>query len=306
METKTNYTLVGLFVLLLTIASFGIGGWLISDTSYRQYNAYYAYMSESVAGLNKDAPVKYNGVDVGYVSNISINPNNTREVQLLLKIQSSIPISESVSARMISQGLTGLRFVELQVEETNAPIIMKGDDKYPVIKTQSSLMVRLDQTLSHILRDFDNISDSLQRLLDEDAAISLRNSLTHIETITAELAKNIDAMTKGINSAQTMLANTANVSREFPELAKVIKETLSEVNQVAKQINQTSASFAFAANQSGSAAQQVNEQVIPDINQLVGTLNFLSEQFTELVQAVENQPSMIVRGRQTGKLGPGE
>ncbi|MDP2786291.1 MAG: MCE family protein, partial [Sulfurimicrobium sp.] len=62
METKVNYTIVGLFVILLFAALVAGILWLSGGAQYRKtYDTYLAYMNESVSGLNLNAPVKYRG-----------------------------------------------------------------------------------------------------------------------------------------------------------------------------------------------------------------------------------------------------
>lgn len=77
METKVNYAVVGLFVLVLGTALVAAVLWLASGgMMQKKYDLYQAVEDESVAGLNLNAPVKYNGVDVGKVKTISLEPGN--------------------------------------------------------------------------------------------------------------------------------------------------------------------------------------------------------------------------------------
>ncbi len=77
--------IVGLFVVILTIAIVSIALWLTQNLQEKPYISYLVYMNESVAGLSIQAPVKYNGVDVGYVGNMKINLKNPQQVILQLK-----------------------------------------------------------------------------------------------------------------------------------------------------------------------------------------------------------------------------
>jgi energy-coupling factor transporter ATP-binding protein EcfA2 len=52
----------------------------------RDYDLYWAIEDESVAGLNLNAPVKYNGVDVGKVREIDLDHTNPQRVTLLLAL----------------------------------------------------------------------------------------------------------------------------------------------------------------------------------------------------------------------------
>ena len=80
MESKVNFTIVGLFTLTLVAALIAILLWLgTGGRYYKVYDTYYAYMNESVSGLNLNAPVKYRGVEVGNVRDISLRSRQFRK-----------------------------------------------------------------------------------------------------------------------------------------------------------------------------------------------------------------------------------
>ena len=78
-------------------------------------------MTESVAGLNLNAPVRYRGVDVGRVRKIALAPGNVEQVQLTLDIERGTPVKEDTVATLQTQGLTGIAFVELTAGHRDSP-----------------------------------------------------------------------------------------------------------------------------------------------------------------------------------------
>ena len=111
MEPKVNYTLVGLFIALLGAASVTGVLWL-SQTDYRGvYYRYYTFMDESVSGLSRDSYVKYQGVEVGRVKEIALDPKNPEQVRLALDLVRGTPVKEDTVAVLDTQGLTGITTV---------------------------------------------------------------------------------------------------------------------------------------------------------------------------------------------------
>ena len=109
-----NYSVVGAFVLILGALLIAGVLWLASGGALQKsYNQYLAIADESVAGLNLNAPVKYNGVDVGKVRKIWLDPVNPQRVILLFAIERGTPIKEDTIAVLKTQGLTGIAYVEL-------------------------------------------------------------------------------------------------------------------------------------------------------------------------------------------------
>jgi len=154
METKVNYVAVGVFVLILGAALVTGGLWLASGGAFqKQYDLYRAIEDESVAGLNLNAPVKYNGVDVGKVRDIQLDPANPDRVLLLFAIEHGTPIKEDTVAVLKTQGLTGIAYVELSGGGRDSPLLRPAaQGEYPVIRTKPSLAARLENVLTSVLR----------------------------------------------------------------------------------------------------------------------------------------------------------
>ena len=109
MESKVNLPLVGAFVLALAAVLIAGVLWLATGGVYQtHYDLYQAALEESVAGLNPNAPVKYNGVDVGKVRSITLDAGNPQRVKLLFAIESGTPIKQDTVATLKTQGLTGI------------------------------------------------------------------------------------------------------------------------------------------------------------------------------------------------------
>ena len=77
MEDKVNFTLVGAFVLVLGMALVAGVLWLAAGiTGQKPLQPYAAIMTESVAGLNLNAPVKYLSAEEGGVSHFQYGRDN--------------------------------------------------------------------------------------------------------------------------------------------------------------------------------------------------------------------------------------
>ena len=158
-----NYPLVGLFVIILGAVLIAGVLWLASGGAFQKhYDLYLAIENESVAGLNLDAPVKYNGVDVGKVRKIWLEPGNPEQVNLLFAIEHGTPIKVDTMAVLKTQGLTGIAYVELSGGARDSPPLTATDgNEYPVIPTKPSLTARLEYILTSVLAKLDSTSSSI-------------------------------------------------------------------------------------------------------------------------------------------------
>src|SRR5262245_10762276 len=134
METRVNYTIIGAFVIGLVVALIIIVLWLSTGITKKYYKTYIVYVTESVSGLNKQAAVKFNGVDVGYVDDIQLDLKDPNQVILFLKVDPVVPITTNTTAVITEQGITGIAFVGLQGGIGGSALELRPGEKYPVIK----------------------------------------------------------------------------------------------------------------------------------------------------------------------------
>lgn len=300
METKVNYAIVGVFVLVFSMALIAGVIWLGAGAEYRKsYNDYLVYMNESVAGLNLNAPVRYRGVSVGRVKEISIAPDKQESVRLLLEIESGIVIRESTVATLRSQGLTGIATIELSGGDAQSPVLeAKNGEKYPVIRSAPSLMSRLDTTITPILT---NLNESIGRLndtLNEKNRADLSRILSDLAKLSDVLARRSNEIDSGVTDASKMLANGEKASESLPQLIQRLGSAADEFEKMAKEASQSSAA-------ARNTIAHVDE-TIPEFHSLMVQLTDLSASLKRVSAEIERNPAILVYGRPAGRPGPGE
>jgi phospholipid/cholesterol/gamma-HCH transport system substrate-binding protein len=278
MESKVNFAVVGAFVLILGALLIGGILWLSSGKSYRKaYDTYLVYMSESVSGLSLDAPVRYRGVQVGGVRRIALAPGNPEQVQLTLDIERGTPVKQDTIATLRVQGLTGIAHVELSGDSRDAPALKAAPgEKYPVIRTGPSLMLRLDTAVTALLTNLNRSSESINALLDEQNRIALRRTLANLERLSGTLAH-----------------------AELPQLLKRIQRSADAFDRMA---NET----ARAGSNTAGAIESVRTEALPEARQAITELRELSASLRRFSEALERNPGMLLQGRPAVPPGPGE
>lgn len=308
METKVNYVIVGLFVLLLSVALIAGVLWLSSGKQYsKTYDTYTAYMRESVSGLNLNAPVKYRGVEVGQVRQITLDKANPEQVRLEFAIERGTPIKEDTVAVLRVQGLTGIAYVELSGGSRNSPLLKQaGKDQYPVIKTGPSLLGRLDIALTSLLTSLNKTTDNLNGFMDEDNRRSLKQALADLSVLTSTIAANKKEIDAGIKGAARTMENAAQVSAELPELLDHISRSADAVGKMAKDASRASDSVRNTSDSVGQKTQRFADDSLPELERLLREMRDVSVSLRRVTEQVEQNPAMLLRGKQASKPGPGE
>lgn len=324
MESQVNYTLVGLFVLLLGAGLVGGILWLTAGTEDKAYNFFRVYTTESVAGLSANAPVAYKGVQVGQVVGIRLDHDTPDLIELTLKIERGAPIREDTTARLVSRSITGVVNVELSGGGSSPPLVPTPDNPMPVIKSAPSLVARLEDAFNNLYFRLDSLFsednvDALGQTAENIRAITaafadnrgrIDQFLASLETLSTRLAVNADALGKVMAGANTTLTNTSKLTEQLrkdmqPLLAQV-KDTLATTDAAIKSFGTTSRDIGQAANESLQGIQQATRKTTPELNRLLAQLTRLADTMDRFVGAVERNPRMFLFGRPTSPPGPGE
>lgn len=305
MESKVNFAVVGAFVLILGALLIGSVLWLSSGKSYRKaYDTYLVYMSESVSGLSLDAPVRYRGVQIGSVRRIALAPGNAKQVQLTLDIERGTPVKQDTVAVLQVQGLTGIAHVDLSGGSSDSPPLEAGSgEKYPVIRTEPSLMLRLDTGVTALIGNLNRSSESVNALLDEENRTVLRRTLANLERLSGTLAAHAGEIDAGLNHASRAMENTerltALANAELPQLLQRIQRSTDAFDRMA---NETARAGSSAAN----TVESVRTEALPEARQAITELRELTASLRRFSEALERNPGMLLQGRPNLPPGPGE
>lgn len=238
MESKANYTIVGVVVLILTAALLSAILWLSVGFNQKTYSSYVVYLHEAASGLSDDAAVKFNGVQVGYVKQIKLNKNDPRQVEIILNIETGTPITTSTSATLISQGITGVTYVGLAATSPDlTPLKPMPGEPYPVIPAKPSLFNQLDSILKEVSVNVNKVSKQTQRIFNEENALYIKKTLANIEKITSVIAGDDSNINNTLKNADVFFKNMATISNDFPQMTKELKVSLNKFNALATDIS---------------------------------------------------------------------
>lgn len=307
MESKTNYTIVGLIVLILTAGLLSAGLWLSVGFNQKEYTSYTVYLKESVSGLSVESPVKFNGVQVGYVKEIKLNKNDPRQVELLLNIEKSTPITTSTSATLITQGITGVTYVGLSAGSSElTPLRKMPGEPYPVIPSKPSLLNQLDAVLKEVAENVGAVSEKAQLIFNEENADNVRKSLANLERITEIIADKGQTIDSSLNNLDVFVANMANASKQFPQLIKDLKTGISKFKSLADNMSAAGKDVSKTMIAGKNTIDQISQQALPPAVILLRRLNAISANLEKVSNEMRQNPSVIIRGTKAPKLGPGE
>lgn len=286
MESKANYTLVGLFVVVVGLAVIIAAFWLSAGFTHKSYKTYELYLNEAVVGLNVRAPVRFNGVDIGYVSNIELNNDDLQQVRVILEIESDVPITTATLGSLYLQGITGVTYIGLRTTESQAPLLKaKPGKKYPVIDSEISFLVTLEDTMLSMSEDMTSLSNSFSTIFDGDNIDKLTSTISNVEAFSQALGSRSEEIS-------TIIDNLSQASTDLPAMIHRMDEATN--------------SLAITMSSGQNAIQNLSDQAVPSLIDLLTRLNTMSHNLEQLSNDLNADPSVIVRGKVASSPGPGE
>lgn len=250
METKANYLLVGILVVVAVISIFMFCIWFAGGPHKAQYTQVMIYFPGSVSGLSPGSPVRYRGVQVGNVNSITLDKDKPDEVQVLVNILKTTPLREGMRADLQMLGITGLSFIELTAYNTNAgPLTIHDHAKYPIIYGSESALETMMENIPKLLQSYSDVAYSILDTLSPENRLAMHDSLQSL----SEFSKNLNETQQDIDeilaNVQVIVGRTDEFSQtgfmEMQGLLHDARKAANDISTLSETLNQNPSSLIF-------------------------------------------------------------
>jgi paraquat-inducible protein B len=292
--TATNHWKLGLFVVASLATAVGIASWVGSRLFQRQSFEAISYFDESVQGLEVGSPVKWRGVTVGIVRDITVAPDG-RHVQVTsaifvdalkrLGLERPKPggafIDPNLRVQLASAGITGIRFLETDIFDPvrhPAPQL-PFEPPWNYVPTTPSTLKSVEESVLEILDRLPAVEGQAEETLG-----ALQRTLASVDGLVGTLQADDGAF----HGLLVQLRNTA------ARLERALKEA---------ELGSTTASLRTTSGQVGEAAAGVSdarEELAASLVALRETLQAVRA----LADTLERDPSALLRGPRSDGASP--
>jgi phospholipid/cholesterol/gamma-HCH transport system substrate-binding protein len=302
METRANYVLVGSSVLAAIAAIVGFIFWLAHSELSHKEESYYTYFSGSVAGLTNGGIVRYNGVPIGKVSDIEIDPENVERIRVTLELKAGAPIKTDTVASLEMAGITGGSYVELSGgTQASPPLLPKEPGDIPVIQSENSGLKTFIEDAPKLLGKLNKLADSANAILSPENTKEISEAIKHLNSVMA----NLDAI--GPDTKQTM----ANVNGLTGDLHKRMPHILDSLQQDTDAIRDAAAGFGKVANGLDGVISENRGSIrdfagngLSEITALVTNLRRLTDTLNRVADRLDRDPQRYLFGGTGNGIDP--
>ncbi|BBF91813.1 MlaD family protein [Blastochloris tepida] len=217
METRANYLIVGLFTLAVIASGFVFVWWFSQPAQRAQGSTIEVAYDGAVSGLRAGSSVLFNGIWVGEVRSLRLDPDDPRRVIAVATVQASTPIRADTKAGLEYQGLTGIASISLTGGQPDAPPPPPGPNGLPRIVAQSSSLQDMMSVVRTVGGQAEDVLKRIERLLADNQA-DVRTAVSNIARFSEALGRNSEAIDGFVKDASSAAKSLASVSARIDQL----------------------------------------------------------------------------------------
>ncbi len=251
---------------------------------------------DDVTALTPSSPVYVNGLKVGAISAIDINPENVRQMIVTMRLERTFPLPKNTVAVQRSEGLVGGKGIALKFDKVcggsdclqNGDFIngesqgligaMLGEDDLGDMASTAGNMISdalnslgkegseaaLDvviRELSVTMENMSKLTETTNKMMQRSAA-DFNKSFSNLESITNNLSQSNGQITKMLSNLEAITTDIKDAN--LGNTVKGANETITEAQQAMQKLDAT-------LEESNKTFKQLNE-VIAEVQNGEGSL----------------------------------
>lgn len=274
METKANFVRIGAAVVLGVLLIMIFAAWISTGDLRRGANEYDIVFDDPVRGLTEGGEVRYNGIKVGEVRDLRIDPDNTNRVIARVRISADVPVREDSEGQLEPIGLTGVTLIQLSAG-AGEELRPSGFGPPPQIRgrgSQIDLIVAQGEAV--VMRASEAMAAVRDLLTDENIARVTR-IITNLETVSNQLADTQSIITRS-GEAAGAITTAAN---DFATLSRQLQTDLQALDTALGEIN--------------DAAAVASGETLPELTRAADEIRRAAAAVTRVANNLEENPSIL-------------
>lgn len=193
MERNVRYVWIGAIFFIVLIFMIAFVMWLNRfEIDSAKYTRYYAFSASEIEGIGINTPVRYKGISVGRVQNVSFKDIKEGTIQIKMLIDSALTVRNGAKVVVSSQGLAGANY--LAFVQGSGDVLEENDEGEMIITLEKSGFEQIINRASELSEDVSMLLKNANKTLNEEniteiTAIlkELKQTMSHLQNISAHI-----------------------------------------------------------------------------------------------------------------------
>ncbi|WP_181011802.1 MlaD family protein [Bosea psychrotolerans] len=245
--------------LAVLAALFGFAYWFSSGGGVDKAEVRLLF-NDKVSGLGQGTNVLFNGLRVGEVTQISLQPDDPRQIYAIIKVDQSTPLRADTRARIEAQGFAGVVAVQLLGGDPNSPVLTaQAGEPFPTITAERSEDIL--ETARTIAKRVDDALGGIEGLVKDNAG-PISDTIRSTEQFAAALGDSSGGVDKLMKSIGSVAEFTAPLTQKLGAFSQELTETIRSVDQqnitsVVENVEEFTATLGGAGSDVGKRVKDV-------------------------------------------------
>lgn len=238
METKANYIMIGAATVIGVVLIMLFAMWMSTGDLRRGFNEFDVVFDDPVRGLTEGGEVRFNGIKVGEVQDLRIDPDNTNRVIARIRVTSDVPVRVDSTGQLEPIGLTGVTLIQLSAGSPNARLLRSsGFGRVPRLRGRGSQIDVIVARGEEIAMRASEAMAAVRDLLTDENIARVTRLVENLETVSAQLADQRSVITRSGEAAGALTDAASSIN----SLARQVQSDLSELDVAMHEINRAAA-----------------------------------------------------------------
>ena len=311
MENRSHALMTGFFTIALLIASVLAGIWFNRDRVERV--PYQIATIQSIPGLNPQAAVRYRGLEVGKVDDISFDAKTPGQIVITLSVDPEAPVTRTTFATLGYQGVTGIAFIQLDDEKTGSPLLASKAEQMARIPLRPGFLDQLEKRGTVILARAEEITERLDTMLspaNQDIILGAFEKVgktadvwaavpERLEPTLARLPALANQAERSLASFNELSASATTMTRSFTKLSDDLQAPDGAIARLNTTVDRVGGSLE-------AVTADLELQTLPHLVSMADEAKTSLRAVRRTANSLTDRPQSILFGAPNGTPGPGE
>jgi phospholipid/cholesterol/gamma-HCH transport system substrate-binding protein len=290
METRASYIAVGAFVIVVLTGLVIAALWFIRGQLNENTTRYETYFASVGSGLSAGSPVRVNGVQLGRVVEVGLDPDNPTRVRVTMDVSSNAPIRSDSVASLEIQSLAGTTAIEISAGTKDAPPIqIQPGQSYPVVWSRASNLSQVVDAVPNLVVKLTELLDRLQDLVNDKNRQSFADTLDNLSQLTAVAAAHREDLAH-------LLEDSATDAHALQQAIANLNDMTKKLDQIADQTGTTVRNLNDTVQENRVPLKNFTQNGLQQFQQLAVDMRGLVAELSRTVNTLDRDPSRLIYG----------